>query len=529
MKLFQYEVAGYLDRNGVQIPQCLIGDKLTEVAWAPLPGSQAAFLRCPEYEVLFEGTRGGCGKTLALLMDFLQFVGIGMGPEHKGIILRRTFPQLDEVISLSRIWIPKIFPDARYNGNEHCWTFPDGATLRFGFLEFPEQFEQNYQGKSFTFVGLEELANWPTPECLRLMISCLRSGHPLARLHLRATCNTFGVGADWIKERYRLPLQPFDRTVGPAIKDAVDDNGRPEPHRRVVHGSILENLPLMFANPDYLKNVLASTDNAAKAEAWGTGKWMENPEGVFFDIDWGPVIVPKFEPPRVDRISISLDWGDSAPAVALFWYVGNGEAIELPDGTVHHAAPGSVYLLDEVYMGIKNKGLGLTIAEQAERIKARIIERDWSGKILRREGNIADASIFDTTPNLNDRSSYAKEFEKCGIRFEPSDKSPGSRVQGLGVARRMLRAAAPPRERPSLHICDNNVNWLAHVPKLQRAKHDPEDCSTEGLDHDWDATRYFLRREHKPKVRFGSIRTLYPNAIGRFGGPSGGRPRTLRR
>ena len=40
-----------------------VDGELKEVAWAPLLGSQTAFLQCSELEI--EGTRGGCGKILA--------------------------------------------------------------------------------------------------------------------------------------------------------------------------------------------------------------------------------------------------------------------------------------------------------------------------------------------------------------------------------------------------------------------------------------------------------------------------------
>ena len=107
-----------------------------------------------------------------------------------------------------------LFPGASENRQGHVWTLPDGATLRFGYLEFPDQFDALWNGKEFTFVGLEQLENWPDCECLKLMSSCLRN-QPV--LHLRATCNTYGIGADAIKERYRLPLTPYNRTIGPAI------------------------------------------------------------------------------------------------------------------------------------------------------------------------------------------------------------------------------------------------------------------------------------------------------------------------
>jgi hypothetical protein len=237
---------------------------------------------------------------------------------------------------------------------------------------------------------------------------------------------------------------------------------------------------------------------------------------VFFDIDWDAVVLPKFEVPRPDKIRIGYDFGDSAPFSVLFYYIGNGEDIELSDGRSHHAPPGSIYIVDEIFGGVKNRGLGLTIIEQAARIKARVEERGWDPKILKRDGNVADSSIFDDRAQLKERSSYAKDFEKCGIKFEPADKGPGSRIQGLGQARKMFRAAKPPRETPGLFFCNNCTQLLNHVPRLQRSKHDIEDVSSEGIDHDWDALRYILRREYKPTMRTGRIEQLYPHARGRM-------------
>ena len=79
-----------------------------------VPGSQAAFLACSELIVLLQGARA-TGKTLTLLMDMLQFVGIGLGAEYKAVFFRRYFPELDEAEAMGKIWFPKIFPGASYN------------------------------------------------------------------------------------------------------------------------------------------------------------------------------------------------------------------------------------------------------------------------------------------------------------------------------------------------------------------------------------------------------------------------------
>jgi hypothetical protein len=58
-------------------------------AWVPQP-KQAEFMRRFEDEVLFGGAAGG-GKSDALVAEALRQID---KPKYKGIILRKTFPQL---------------------------------------------------------------------------------------------------------------------------------------------------------------------------------------------------------------------------------------------------------------------------------------------------------------------------------------------------------------------------------------------------------------------------------------------------
>ena len=134
----------------------------TPIVWAPLPGSQTEYLRCPITEVLLEGNRGP-GKTDCLLMDFAQFVGHGFGAAWRGILFRRTFPELADIVAKSLQWFSRLFPDATYNQSKHEWRFAGGETLRFSYMEKPKDYYR-YHGQQFTWIGWDELTNWAAPD-----------------------------------------------------------------------------------------------------------------------------------------------------------------------------------------------------------------------------------------------------------------------------------------------------------------------------------------------------------------------------
>jgi hypothetical protein len=493
--MFNNAVAEYRpNAAGILVPYVYLDGILKEAVWAPLPGSQAAFLASPELIVLYQGPRGS-GKTLPLLMDFAQFVGIGLGAEHKGVIFRRTFPQLDEVIALAKIWIPKLFPGASYNATHYVWTFPDGATLRFRQLFDENDFEQ-FQGQSLSWCALEELANWPNLEPMKLMLSCLsRSTHPLSPNHMRMTTNTYGIGRDKIMEYFHLIPAPSP-TLGPLI---VDDLGPP---RRVITGTLDENLPLLYASPNYADNIRAATnENPAKQLAWLHAIWAAPPTSYSGDVDFDYVRVPAFEPPNAGRIRVGFDHGFTAPSCALFIWESRGEDIEFPDGTRKPTVKGDLFVLDEVYTASKpNVGLKFSPFQIADRMLAVIQRHDWNKRLLAAPGNIADTSIF--SPGVNDnRASVDQDFQKAGIHFEPADKA---RVLGWSEMLKLLTATKPPddapREQRALFICETCTNLLRTLPNLQRDESDPENIDTETEDHAADALRYYLRRDRVPPV-----------------------------
>ncbi len=70
------------------------------IAWAPQSGPQAALVKCPVYEILYGGARGG-GKTDGMLGKF-AIKQKRYGRYAKGIFFRRELPQLEAAIQRSK-------------------------------------------------------------------------------------------------------------------------------------------------------------------------------------------------------------------------------------------------------------------------------------------------------------------------------------------------------------------------------------------------------------------------------------------
>ena len=490
-------VSEFREEAGGLVPYVYVNGVLRPVRWAPLPGSQVAFLAMMETIGLFQGPRGGCGKSETLVADFLQDVGLGLGAEHKGLLIRRTYPELEDIKSVAAKIIPRIFPSATYNETSSTWTFPDGATLKFRpFLDASEW--DRFHGRNVTWVGIDELATYKTLEPMQMLLSILRSSHPLARPRMRCATNTWGAGRDAILEYFNLTPARAP-TIGPLI------TGGGGPSRRVITGSLLENWPLLKTQPDYIETLRAATkDNAAKAQAWIDGLWAAPPNMFFGDVDWNTVTIPNFEPPNPGRIRIGYDHGLSAPSAAVFCYESRGEDIEFPDGSRKPTLRGDVFVVDE-YVAQSKPGVGpkpaMYPADIAGKLHSVIERRGWNQRILIAPGNAADTAIFSPGMN-NNRASVAEDFERAKVMFEPADKA---RVLGAAEVLKRLTATKPPedgiRESPGLFICERCAHLLGSLPNLQRDERDPDDVGTDQNDHEYDALRYWLRRDRVPPLR----------------------------
>ena len=512
-----------------------------KVMWAPLWASQQYFLGAPEFEALYEGTRGP-GKTTTLIMDFCQEVGKGYGAEWRGMIIRRTYPELANIITESKKLIKRMWPDAFYNEIKSVWQFPTGELLYFRPIADVNA-SDSHLGTNYTWLGWEELTLWADDKAFKRMQAVVRSTIKGIPLRVRATTNSYGAGHNWVQARYGLVNWPVKigedptaahpclkdiwKVCGPLIAGSVDDNGIPERPRRAYHGSLRENIILLRTQPLYINQLYTSARNQAELDSWLYGLWDITAGGMFDDI-WathrGNFVVKDFDVPLNWRIYRAYDHGSTKPWSCGWYAESNGEDLTFTDGSVMSTIKGDYFRCGELYGNLKNSsdpntGRRELIPDIKKEIIQYELDRGWrdanTGKCRVRRGP-ADTSIF---AEEDGRPSVASDFEDpCivnghrwrGIIWERADKRPGSREQGWEQARKRLKATKRPpggiREEKGLFIVGERCpNWIRTVPHLprddgggsNRVAH-PDDVDTDSEDHIGDEMRYMLRFDPGP-------------------------------
>lgn len=430
-------------------------------AFKPNPGPQTLFLSSSEREVFFGGAKGG-GKTQALMVDPLYYCNFGSA---RALLLRRTMPDMRDVIFKAQHIYKKAFPDVKWKDQEKVFLFPSGARIEFGYAETVSDLPR-YQGQNYTYVGIDELPQFPFAEALLTYLrSNIRSTDPKnVPPLLRATGNPGEVSSEFVRKEFIADAPPgttFWRTV--EIFDPRTQTKRKITiSKKFIKSTIYDN-PYLLEDDSYLAT-LASLPTI-KRKQWMEGDWDVSDMSAFPEFDRNMHVVTPFEIPRQVKRLRGCDWGFRQPGCVLWGAVVDGQLV----------------IYREFFFNNKNAP---AVAQEGKSMEL--------GETI--GFGVIDTSTFNKRGEMG--QSVGEIFQNYWGRWIPS-----SRTRTMGKANRIVSkqmvhqnlAIDPMTGRPRMVIfptCRNLIESLAGIPM---DKNNPEDVDTKSnLDHCYDALRYLL-------------------------------------
>ena len=439
------------------------------VLWTP-QRRQADFLARFEDEALYGGAAGG-GKSEALVAEALRQAHI---PHYRALILRKTYPELSELIDKSQRYYRGAFPGAQWSEARHMWRFPSGAKIYFGAMQHTND-RFKYQGRAYDYIAFDELTHFTQDEYLYLL-SRNRASGPGTRVYLRASANPGGIGHGWVKARFLTPAPPM-QTIWEDVQVRTPDGAVHTARRSriFVPSTVFDNQILLQNDPAYAARMAALPDAARRALLYGDwdafagqvfSEWRADPAH-YADRRYTHVVDP-FPIPRGWRVVRGFDFGYSRPFSVGWWAIS-------PDGTLCR--------IRELYgcTGTPNEGVRWEPARIAREIKK--IEQDDPNIRGRTVRGVADPSIFDESRG----ESVAQMMEREGIFFDRGDNS---RIAGKMQVHHRL--AFDQNGAPGLTVFSTCRHFIRTVPALVYDPVNVEDVNTAMEYHIYDEMRYVV-------------------------------------
>ena len=428
---------------------------MSEVAWQPQIGPQSSAIRARAIadELFFGGARGP-GKTQFILGDFLY--DLDQGTTWQGVLFRRSYPELDEVIRASMEIYPKT--GGEYKVGQHTWKWPNGAQLALRHIDTPFD-AAHYQGHSNSLIAWDELPNWPDLIAYKRLKATLRGNARNKRI--RATGNPGGPGHHAVSEYFQIADHPEGNHL------IVD--GETGMTRMFIRGRVSDNKILLKNDPMYVQR-LKGVGDPDLVRAWLEGDWNAMVGGYFSMFRREKVIEQPFDIPAAWPLFAGFDYGEADPTAVVLG------AIDF-DGVVH--------IIGEYYQP------NLSASKHAEHVNNMLstnqfVDGRWPQQIL------ADPSVFNRRKSREKANVSAVDlFAREEVYLTPANND---RINGWRILTNALTY-------DRLKIFDGAApNLVRTFPLVPRDLKKPEDIARSD-DHILDALRYMMVHTYTPVER----------------------------
>lgn len=391
-------------------------------------------------------------------MEALRFIDHS---RYQGLLLRRTYPQLQEIIDRCYEYYPYV--GGIYRSTEHRWYFPSGAKIVLGHMQH-ENDKYNYQGKQYQYIGFDELTQFTESQYLYLF-SRSRKGKSEVPVRIRAASNPGGIGHQFVKQRFIDAAKPGETYIDP--KTGLS--------RIFIPGRLTDNPTLLNKDPEYINRLMALPEIERKRlleGIWDIFEGQAFPELSMRVHGCEPFPIP----PDWEKF-IALDWGYSRP-FSIGWYAVDFDGI--------------LYRYREWYgckEGEHNSGLRITAVDVArgildrekEKIRYRVADPACWNQQIRKDKTLG--------PSITD------DMAKEGLQFIKADNN---RLLGklqvherFKVVEETDKDGVVVQERPQVVVFNNCTHFWRTMQLLGLDPKNSEDVETDRQeDHVYDEFRY---------------------------------------
>ena len=410
----------------------------------------------------YGGARGGGKSWVIRIMAIMLALTYG-APDawSSGIricILRRTLKDLKK--NHLEAFKLMLRGRAKYNANEECFYFPNGAIIQFAYCDNDNDAD-HFQGIEYDVIFIEE-ATQLMPEWIQKIAASCRGVNDFPH-RVFYTCNPGGPGHAYIKRLF--------------VDRIFQGNEIPEDYS-FIQAKVTDNKILQQYSPEYV-NFLENLPPKIR-KAWLEGDWNIF-EGQFFeefindpdhyqDGRWTHVIDPIPIRPHW-KIYRGFDWGFFRP-FSVGWY-----AVDEHE---------RMYRFKELY-GVQKSGQesmpNMGVRWPAQQVFQTIRQIEDHAPELRGKDitGIADPAIFQE----NGGPSIADIAMSCGVYFLPADNT---RIAGWMQCR--YRLQFDEYGRPRFQVFNTCKEFIRCEQTWMHDEKNVEDLDTNTEDHCADEWRY---------------------------------------
>lgn len=331
--------------------------------WKPNK-KQEQVLSLPDsiFECLYGGSAGAGKSELLLLLPLCK--GLIQHPRFKGILFRRTYPELErELILRSHAYYAPA--GGRYIDQKKRWTFPSGGIIQFGYAEH-EKDVRLYDTAEYNYMGFDECTSFTEFMYMYLAFTRVRSSDENLPAFVRSATNPGNIGHNFFRTRFVDPCKDGGKVLRETREVEIEGNKEERTFLRIfVKALPQDNDHLLKNDPDYIFRLSRLTEAEKAAKLYGD--WYTFKGQVFEDFRDGsdrskftdePInalhVIPPFDIPSYWPRVLSVDWGYDANNVCGFYVIN-----PFPNNTY----PAKIYKYREL---VRNK---TKIAEWAKELK----------------------------------------------------------------------------------------------------------------------------------------------------------------